>query len=187
MTSLIVQPQVVANAAANVADIGSMIGAANAAAAGTTASVVAAASDEVSAAAATLFNTYAQDYRELLKRAAVLHQQFGQALAAAGKAYVESETAAQALLGGSPAAGGVTAAPDPPLSQTLIAPSVGLFMGGSGNPIPNATYINGVLNWVNQNFAVTMSNAPPLFTPKGLYPVAGVKTLPVTTPVSEGT
>jgi hypothetical protein len=186
MTSLIVQPQVVANAAANVADIGSMIGAANAAAAGTTAGVVAAASDEVSAAAATLFNTYAQDYQELLKRAAVLHQQFGQALAAAGKAYVESETAAQALLGGSPAAGGVTGAADPPLPQTLIAPSVGLFMGGSGNPIPNATYINGVLNWVNQNFAVTMSNALPLFTPEGLYPVTGVKTLPVNTSVSEG-
>ena len=186
MTRLIVQPQVVANAAANVADIGSMIGAANAAAAGTTASVVAAASDEVSAAAATLFNTYAQDYQELLKRAAVLHQQFGQALAAAGKAYVESETAAQALLGGSPAAGGVTGAADPPLPQTLIAPSVGLFMGGSGNPIPNATYINGVLNWVNQNFAVTMSNALPLFTPEGLYPVTGVKTLPVNTSVSEG-
>jgi PE-PPE domain/PE family len=186
MTSLIVQPQVVANAAANVADIGSMIGAANAAAAGTTAGVVAAAGDEVSAAAATLFNTYAQDYQELLKRAAVLHQQFGQALAAAGKAYVESETSAQALLGGSPAAGGVTGAADPPLPQTLIAPSVGLFMGGSGNPIPNATYINGVLNWVNQNFAVTMSNALPLFTPEGLYPVTGVKTLPVNTSVSEG-
>jgi hypothetical protein len=186
MTSLIVQPQVVANAAANVADIGSMIGAANAAAAGPTAGVVAAASDEVSAAAATLFNTYAQDYQELLKRAAVLHQQFGQALAAAGKAYVESETAAQALLGGSPAAGGVTGAADPPLPQTLIAPSVGLFMGGSGNPIPNATYVNGVLNWVNQNFAVTMSNALPLFTPEGLYPVTGVKTLPVNTSVSEG-
>jgi hypothetical protein len=186
MTSLIVQPQVVANAAANVADIGSMIGAANAAAAGTTAGVVAAAGDEVSAAAATLFNTYAQDYQELLKRAAVLHQQFGQALAAAGKAYVESETAAQALLGGSPAAGGVTGAADPPLPQTLIAPSVGLFMGGSGNPIPNATYINGVLNWVNQNFAVTMSNALPLFTPEGLYPVTGVKTLPVNMSVSEG-
>jgi hypothetical protein len=186
MTNLIVQPQVVANAAANVADIGSMIGAANAAAAGTTAGVVAAASDEVSAAAATLFNTYAQDYQELLKRAAVLHQQFGQALAAAGKAYVESETSAQALLGGSPAAGGVTGAADPPLPQTLIAPSVGLFMGGSGNPIPNATYINGVLNWVNQNFAVTMSNALPLFTPEGLYPVTGVKTLPVNMSVSEG-
>jgi hypothetical protein len=183
---MFVQPQVVANAAANVADIGSMIGAANAAAAGTTAGVVAAAGDEVSAAAATLFNTYAQDYQELLKRAAVLHQQFGQALAAAGKAYVESETAAQALLGGSPAAGGVTGAADPPLPQTLIAPSVGLFMGGSGNPIPNATYINGVLNWVNQNFAVTMSNALPLFTPEGLYPVTGVKTLPVNTSVSEG-
>jgi hypothetical protein len=186
MTSLIVQPQVVANAAANVADIGSMIGAANAAAAGTTTGVVAAAGDEVSAAAATLFNTYAQDYQELLKRAAVLHQQFGQALAAAGKAYVESETAAQALLGGSPAAGGVTGAADPPLPPTLTSPSVGLFMGGSGNPIPNATYVNGVLNWVNQNFAVTMSNALPLFTPEGLYPVTGIKNLPANTSVSQG-
>jgi hypothetical protein len=186
MTSLIVQPQVVANAAANVADIGSMIGAANAAAAGPTTGVVAAAGDEVSAAATTLFNTYAQDYQELLKRAAVLHQQFGQALAAAGKAYVESETAAQALLGGSPAAGGVTGAADPPLPPTLTSPSVGLFMGGSGNPIPNATYVNGVLNWVNQNFAVTMSNALPLFTPEGLYPVTGIKNLPANTSVSQG-
>jgi len=186
MTSLIVQPQVVANAAANVADIGSMIGAANAAAAGTTAGVVAAAGDEVSTAAATLFNTYAQDYQEGLKRAAVLHQQFGQAMAAAGNAYAGAETAAQALLGGPTAGGGVAGAADPPLPQTLTSPSIGLFMGGSGNPIPNATYVNGVLNWVNQNFAVTMSNALPLFTPEGLYPVTGVKTLPVNTSVSEG-
>jgi hypothetical protein len=186
MANMFVQPQVVANAAANVADIGSMVGAANAAAAGPTTGVVAAASDEVSAATATLFNTYAQDCQELLKRAAVMHQQFGQALAAAGKAYVESETAAQALLGGSTAAGGVTGAADPPLPQTLIAPSVGLFMGGSGNPIPNATYVNGVLNWVNQNFAVTMSNALPLFTPEGLYPVTGIKNLPVNMSVSQG-
>jgi hypothetical protein len=68
MASIFIQPQVVANAAANVADIGSMVGAANAAAAGPTTGVVAAASDEVSAATAALFNTYAQDYQELLKR-----------------------------------------------------------------------------------------------------------------------
>jgi hypothetical protein len=68
MSSLLVQPQLVSTAAANVADIGSTINAATAAAAGSTTGVVAAASDEVSLSAAALFDTYAKDYQALLKQ-----------------------------------------------------------------------------------------------------------------------
>lgn len=56
---MLVQPQVIATAAAGVADLGSAISEANAAAAGHTTGVLAAASDEVSAATATLVSAYA--------------------------------------------------------------------------------------------------------------------------------
>src|SRR5271168_3432843 len=196
MSSLLVQPQLVSTAAANVAGIGSMISAATAAAAGSTTGVVAAASDEVSLSAAAVFDTYAKDYQALLKQAAAFHEQFSAALASANAAYLGAETAAAnalgsieaeaavALFGPSPASGGF---PDPPL-PSLTPTTIGLFMGGSGLPIPTTRpgYMAGVLNYVNQNFSVTLPNALPLFTPEGLYPVTGIKVLPVNISISQG-
>jgi hypothetical protein len=189
MTSMLVQPQFVSTAAADVADIGSVIGAAKAAAAGPTTSVVAAAEDEVSAITAALFGSYGQEYQALLHQAAKFHEQFAAALAGAQAAYIEAETAAISLLGGSTAAASPVASLDPPLPG-LTGPTIGLFMGGAGLPIPTSRpgYMQGVLNWVNFSGIpnLTLNQALPLFTPEGFYPITGIKVLPVTTSVNEG-
>jgi PE-PPE domain/PE family len=185
MVNVSVQPEVVAEAAANLADINSKVGAASAAAAGSTTSMVAAAGDEVSAAVAEFFSAYGQEYQELLKPVAALQEQFAAALAAAGNAYANAEVAASRALFGSPAAGGATGAAGPPLPP-LNGSSIGLFMGGSGLPIPTTGYITGVLNYVNQNFNVATANATALFTPEGFYPITGFKSLPLDVSVNQG-
>src|ERR1700741_2757555 len=91
MTSMFVEPQLVANAAADVANIGSGVGEARAAAAGSTAGLVAAAEDEVSAATASLFRAYGAQYQGLLQQAGAFHEQFVAALGAAGNAYSQAE------------------------------------------------------------------------------------------------
>jgi hypothetical protein len=208
MTSLITQPQLMATAAADMAKISSAIGAAKSAAAGPTTGVVAAAADEVSAASARLFGTYAQEYQAILNQATAFHNEFAAAVASAGSAYTAAEAAnaatisgalgrvtspIQSLLGGAPAAPApAPAAPmlPTPTLPTLTTPITGLFMGGSGLPIPTTRpgYMQGVLNWVNFNGVNTLplSHALPLFTPEGLYPLTGVKTLPLDTSVSQG-
>jgi hypothetical protein len=182
MSTLLVQPQLVSTAAANVADIGSTINAATAAAAAPTSSVVAAAGDEVSVSVSALFDTYAQDYQALLKKAAAFHEQFAAALASANAAYLGAEAEAQTLLfSPSPGGGGVA---DPPGLTALTQPTVGLIMGGSGQPIPSPSYVTKVLNYVNQNFVTNFTQA--LFTPEGLYPIFGAKELPLNTSVTQG-
>ncbi len=187
MTSMFVEPQFVAGAASDVANIGSAIGAAKAAAAAPTTSLVAAAEDEVSAITAAFFGSYGQQYQALLQRATTFHDQFAAALANAQAAYLEAETAAMSLLGGTAAPSAVVTGGDPPL-PTLNTPITGLVMGGSGLPIPPPSYIARVLPWVNFNGTniVSLANALPVFTPEGLYPLTGVKTLPLNTSVSEG-
>jgi hypothetical protein len=184
---MFVEPQFVASAAADVSNIGSVIGAAKAAAAGPTTSVVAAAEDEVSAITAAFFGSYGQQYQALLQRAATFHNQFAAALAGAQAAYLEAETAAISLLGGGAAAASPAVGADPAL-PTLNTPITGLFIGPSGVPIPPPSYLSAVLPWVNFNGTniVSLADALPVFTPEGFYPNTGIKTLPVTTSVSEG-
>jgi hypothetical protein len=134
MSSVLVQPQLVSTAAANVAEIGSTIGAATASAAGSTTGLVAAASDEVSLSAAALFDAYAKDYQALIKQAAAFHEQFAAALASANAAYLAAESEAQTLLfAPSPGGGGMA---DPQLPNILTPNTVGLIYGGSGLPVP---------------------------------------------------
>jgi hypothetical protein len=193
-----------ASAAADIAEINSAIGAAKSAAAGPTTGVVAAAGDEVSAAAAALFGGYGQQYQALLKQAAVFHEEFVQALAGAGQAYAAAEAAnataisgalgqltspIQSLLGGSGAASPTITpmAPAPPFSPGLQGTILGLFIGPSSVPIPPPSYLTTTLPYVHQGFpGLTMGNSQPLFTPEGLYPTIGVKTLPLDTSVAEG-
>ena len=59
-------------------------------------------------------------------------------------------------------------------------------MGGSGLPIPPPSYVTATLNYVNQHFNVLPANAQALFTPEGLYPLTGVKSLPLDMSVSQG-
>ena len=180
MTTLLTEPQLVETAAANVAEIRSEIGAAKAAAAGPTTGVAAAAADEVSAATAQLFGTYAKDYHAVLARAAAFHEEFAAALASAGNAYAAAEAAnASAISGVAPTL--TSAVVQPPLQGTTI----GLIMGGSGLPIPPPSYITATLNYINHNFNVLPSNANPLFTPEGYYPLI-LKSLPLNTSISQG-
>ncbi len=196
MTYVLTQPPVMAAAAADVTSIGSAISAANATAAGATTGVVAAAGDEVSAATATLFTAYAQDYQALLKQAGAFHDEFAAALAAAGNAYSQAEVAASnalgaltapvqdwlaPLTGGAGASGGTVAqgpAGDPPVNVALI-------LGASGTPTPDAKYVaHAYANYVSRNF--TTSNLQVVSTPEGLYPITGVKSLPLDVSVGQG-
>jgi len=171
MTSLLMQPQLVETAAADLAEIRSEISEAKAAAAGPTTGVVAAAQDEVSAAAAKLFGGYAKDYQAVLAQAAAFHEEFAAALASAGSAYASAEAANASVI----------AAVQPTLQGTTI----GLFMGGSADPIPPPSYVTAMLNYVNHNFNVLPSNAHVLFTPEGYYPLV-LKSLPLTPSISQG-
>ncbi|MDR3654753.1 MAG: PE family protein [Mycobacterium sp.] len=91
MTKLLAQPQAMAMAAENVAGIGSAINQARAAAGAPITGVVAAAADEVSAATTTLFNTFGRQYQAVIKQAGLFHDEFVEALAAAGNACAEAE------------------------------------------------------------------------------------------------
>ena len=204
MTGVLTEPQLINTAAGNVAEIRSAIGAAKAAAAGPTTGVAAAAADEVSAAAAKLFGSYAQEYQAVLTQASIFHEDFAAALASAGNAYAAAEAAnasaisgalgaltapVRSLLGGGSASpallGGGSPTPlvvQPPLQGT----TVGLVIGGSGEPIPPPSSVTAALNYFNQIFTVLPANAHPLFTPEGLYPLTGVKSLTLDVSVSQG-
>ncbi|HUO39796.1 MAG TPA: PE-PPE domain-containing protein, partial [Mycobacterium sp.] len=188
MTSMFVEPQFVASAASDVSNIGSLIGTAKAAAADPTTTVVAAAEDEVSAVTAAFFGSYGQQYQALLRHAAAFHDQFAAALAGAQAAYLEAETTAMLLLGGGGAAASPAVGADPAL-PTLNTPITGLFIGGSGLPIPPPSYLAAVLPWVNFNGTniVSLANALPVFTPEGAQPIySGIKSLPLNTSVGQG-
>jgi hypothetical protein len=180
-----------AAAAADVEQIGSVIDAAHAAAAGPTSGVIAPAADEVSAAIAGLFGQYGREYQAVVAQAAVFHGRFTQALAAAGGAYTGVEAAASKALGtldadAQAALGGSAAAPlTSSATSAAIDPNVAIVMGGSGNPIPNAKFVNGVLKWATQG-GFSWGTVDALPTPEGLYPLTGVKTLPLNTSVSQG-
>ncbi len=177
MTSLIAQPQWMAAAAADVADIDSAITAAKAAAAGPTTGLLAAAQDEVSAATAALFHGFGQEYQALLGQAAAFHGQFATALAAAGNAY----TAAEAINASSistAAAPLLTALDDPVGVITLV-------MGASGLPIPPPAYIVGIPPlYIDPHFPA--GNPFGLNTPEGLYPLTGIKDLTFDLSTSRG-
>ncbi|SOJ52766.1 PE family protein PE3 [Mycobacterium simulans] len=175
MTYLMTQPQLVAEAAANVAGIRSAIEAANAAVAGPTTSLVAAAADEVSTASAALFGAYGQEYQAVIRQAAAFHDEFVRALAAAGTAYAEAEAVNAAAVGGSAIAAPLAA----------VSYDVALIMTGSGDPIPSPDYMASVRPFINFAYVVTGANIP-LNTPEGLYPFTQVKDLPLNQSVTLG-
>jgi hypothetical protein len=195
MSYVLAAPEMLSAAATDVATIGSSLSAANAAAMPQTTAVIAVAGDEVSAATAQLFGTYAKDYHAVLAQAAAFHEEFVAAVASAGNAYVAAEAAnasaisgapppVRSLLGGTPAGGGTLT----PLvvQPTLQGTTISLAMGGSGIPIPSPAFVTAALTYVNQNFSVLPANAHALFTPEGLYPLTGVKSLTLDVSVSQG-
>src|SRR6202453_4878465 len=208
MTSLVTQPQLMATAATDAAQINSAISAARAAAAGPTTSLVAAAQVEVSAMTATLFGAYGQEYQAILQQASAFHEQFVAALAAAGNAYTEAEAAnataisgalgavtspMRSMLGGSTgAAGGGSAMTSLAAKASAAQSTFTLVIGGSGDPIPSQTYITDVVDrFITNSFGGLLPNLTPgtvqgLFTPEGLYPLEGVKELTLNQSLMEG-
>jgi hypothetical protein len=164
MTDLIAQPQLIAEAAANVAGIRSAITSASASAAGQTTGVAAAAADEVSAAVASMFGAYGQEYQALVGQAAAYHEQFVAALAGAANTYAGAEAAAANMLGS--LVGG---------NARVAAADFTLVMGGSGTPIPPIAYINNVVSRYIAPFLPMFdpANVQALFTPEGGYPLFG--------------
>lgn len=96
--SLMVMPEWLTTAAADAAEVGSVVGAANAAAVDPITGLLAAAEDEVSAAIADLFSAHGQGYQALSAQAALFHDRFVQALANAGEAYAVAEAASASPL-----------------------------------------------------------------------------------------
>jgi hypothetical protein len=183
MSSLSAQPQLIATAATDVAEIDSAIGAAKAAAMDPTTGLVAAAQDEVSAATAALFGAYGKEYQALLKQAAAFHQEFAAALAAAGNAYARAEAANASAI----SAVGIPASAAP-LLKALSDPAgtvTTLVLGASGLPIPPPAYIKGIPPLYIDPFYGAGTNVG-VNTPEALYPLTGVKSLTFNQSVSQG-
>ncbi|MCV7078529.1 PE family protein, partial [Mycobacterium szulgai] len=93
MSLVIVAPELLAAAAADLAHINTVLNAANAAAATPTTGLLAAAGDEVSSAIVALFGAHAEAYQALSVQATVFHDRFVQTLAASANAYAGTEAA----------------------------------------------------------------------------------------------
>ena len=183
MTYVLTEPQTLTSVATDIEELGSTLTAANAAAASPIAGLAPAAADEVSDAIAKLFAAYGRQYQAVATRAAAFHTEFTETVAAAGSAYAAAEADAQALLGGTGAtqtANSLKSLMTSPLTGNIVA----VVMGGSGNPIPNSDYVEGVLRWAKFNY--TWNTTDTIFTPEGLYPLTGTKSLPLDTSVRQG-
>jgi hypothetical protein len=95
---VVVAPDGLASAAADLESIGSALKAANAAAAVPTTALAAAGTDEISAAIAALFAEFGKDYQALTLQLNAFEQQFAQALNSAAATYVAVDTALTATL-----------------------------------------------------------------------------------------
>jgi hypothetical protein len=90
---LVVTPELMVSAAADLKGIGSALDAAHAAAAVRTTGLAAAGADEVSAAVAALFGGFGQEFQALSAQAGAFHQQFVQALSLGAGSYQAAEAA----------------------------------------------------------------------------------------------
>jgi PE family len=91
MSFLTAAPQIIADAATDLANIGSTIGSAHNAAAAATTGVLPAAADEVSEQIAALFSHYGAGFQQVSAQAGAFHEQFVQVLTAGANSYVAAE------------------------------------------------------------------------------------------------
>ncbi|OPE47076.1 hypothetical protein BV508_23420, partial [Mycobacterium intermedium] len=104
MSFVIATPELLQNAATELARLGSTLNTTNATAAAQTTGILAAAEDEVSAAIAALISAHGQGYQALSAQVAAFHDRFVQTLTAGAGSYGAAEAAAatplQSLLDG---------------------------------------------------------------------------------------
>ncbi|ORW89197.1 hypothetical protein AWB92_21500 [Mycobacterium sp. IEC1808] len=94
MSFLFAAPDMLTDAARNLASVGSTISAANTAAAASTAGVLAPAADQISAAVAAILSQHGSAYQALSAQAAAFHAEFVRALGGAGGTYAAAEAVA---------------------------------------------------------------------------------------------
>jgi hypothetical protein len=172
---LVVAPELVTSAAADLESIGSAVNAAHQAAAVPTTGLAAAAADEVSAAAAALFAKYGQEFQALSARASAFHQQFVQALSSGSRAYLAAEAAGASLLQAvqHDLLGAVNAPTEALLGRALIgtgaigpaaSPSGGIAgavrVAGAGAASAVDTVINDVQAILNMEFGIYDFSTP---------------------------
>ncbi|GAB3014142.1 PE family protein [Mycobacterium bourgelatii] len=183
MTSLLVEPEIVTAAVADIETIGSTVTAASAAAAAPTSNLLAAAADEVSVAFANLFGAYGKEFQAVVGQVEAFQTQFQRTLAAAANAYVQTElatvTALQGALGAAAAPNALAAAVPPPPFPAL---NTAVFIGPTGVPIPPPAYVT----FANELYVHANGILTTLFTPEELYPITGVKSSTLNQSVSEG-
>ena len=182
MSYVVAAPEFLASAATDLANIPGTLDAANASAAVQTTGILAAAKDEVSAAIAALFSDHAQVFQAASAGAAAFHQQFMQTLTAGAGVYAGVEAAnashlqqLRAALSAGTGANRLLAGPG-----ATSAANVALIMGGSGEPIPDADFIETNFNLFVKPLFPNLPNLTPqaLFTPEGNYGLyTGVKSL----------
>jgi hypothetical protein len=98
MSFVVMVPESLMSAAAELEHIGSALDSAHAVAAIATTRLVAAGADEVSAAVAALFSEHGQAFRALSTHASAFHQEFVQALSSGAGSYLAAEGANASLL-----------------------------------------------------------------------------------------
>jgi hypothetical protein len=98
MSAVIAVPELMAQAATDLATIGDTLSAAHLTAAVPTVAVLPAAADEVSTGIAHLFSGYGQEYQKLAGEVAASYEQFAQHLTASAGAYAGAEDAIAAFL-----------------------------------------------------------------------------------------
>ncbi|HZC52556.1 MAG TPA: PE-PPE domain-containing protein, partial [Mycobacterium sp.] len=195
MSYVVTTPEMLAAAASDVGNIGSAISTASSNAAGPTTGLIPAAEDEVSTAIAKLFGAYGQEYQALVSQASAFHNEFTQALASSGNAYLEAEAANSALMSGpsnalntitspiqmlfgQPAVTGGSSGASAMTSMASMSraastdPLIALIMGGTGNPTPNPGYVTSIFNsYIQPNPLFAGATPQGLFTPEQFWPI----------------
>ncbi|MDP7723718.1 PE-PPE domain-containing protein [Mycobacterium sp. TY814] len=200
MSVLALTPEALASAATDLQSIRSALDEAQAAAASPTTTVLAAAADEVSDAVATLFTTFGQDFQVLSAVAGEFHQGFVRALNAGARSYLNTELLNASLL--QPIGRELTALFGSPAAALLGRPMVGtagtvptqlavdyatLIMGGTGNPVPDSTYLNNVYNaYIAPRIAPNTAVPTGLTTPEQGWPLTGLRSLTFDTSIAQG-
>ena len=91
VSSLLAAPQLLTDAASDLAGLGSTLKTANTTAATPTSGLLPAAADEISTEIASLFSAHGRGFQRLSAQAAAFHEQFVQALSASANAYATAE------------------------------------------------------------------------------------------------